>query len=104
MVEFSPLPIGIATDAGMVEYLNPKFIETFGYTIEDMPQLVDWYGLAYPDAAYRQKPEGEVASSAGKSGCQEFRHPKHRSRGGLQGRFQTDHEDLGHRWWGTSCW
>ena len=54
MVEFSPLPVGIASDTGMVEYLNPKFIETFGYTIEDMPQLVDWYGLAYPDGAYRQ--------------------------------------------------
>jgi two-component system, cell cycle sensor histidine kinase and response regulator CckA len=54
MVEFSPLPIGIATDAGMVEYLNPKFIETFGYTIEDMPHLTDWYDLAYPDAAYRK--------------------------------------------------
>ena len=53
-VEYLPLPVALVTDDGMVEYLNPKFIETFGYTLEDVPRLVDWYDLAYPDTAYRQ--------------------------------------------------
>ncbi|MBI4643025.1 MAG: response regulator [Deltaproteobacteria bacterium] len=39
----------------MIEYLNPKFVETFGYSLEDIPQLEDWYRLAYPDQRYRQK-------------------------------------------------
>lgn len=55
MVEYSPLPIGIVTDTGMIEYLNPKFIETFGYTLEDIPHVLDWFHLAYPEAAYRQQ-------------------------------------------------
>jgi len=53
VVEHSPLPIAIVNgDRG--EYLNPKFVETLGYTLEDMPRLADWFRLAYPDPAYRQ--------------------------------------------------
>jgi PAS domain S-box-containing protein len=55
VVEFSPLPIGLATADGKIEYVNPKFVETFGYSLEDVSQLADWYRLAYPDPAYRQQ-------------------------------------------------
>jgi PAS domain S-box-containing protein len=52
-VEHSPLAIAILSgDQG--EYLNPKFIETLGYTLEDIPTLPHWFRLAYPDPAYRQ--------------------------------------------------
>jgi len=54
VVESSPLPIGIGNEAGEIEYLNPKFVETFGYTLEDLPRMEDWFRLAYPDPAYRQ--------------------------------------------------
>ncbi|MBI4643024.1 MAG: PAS domain S-box protein [Deltaproteobacteria bacterium] len=54
VVESSPLPIGIGNDAGMIEYVNPKFVETFGYNLEDVPRIADWFRLAYPDPAYRQ--------------------------------------------------
>jgi PAS domain S-box-containing protein len=54
VVESSPLPMGISNDSGEIEYLNPKFQETFGYTLGDMPRLEDWFRLAYPDPAYRQ--------------------------------------------------
>jgi len=54
MVEYSPLPIAITTEAAMIEYVNPKFIETFGYILEEVAQLADWFRLAHPDAAYRQ--------------------------------------------------
>ncbi len=53
VVEFSPLPIGII-DNDVTDYVNPKFVDTFGYTREDVPQLDDWFHLAYPDPAYRQ--------------------------------------------------
>jgi len=55
IVESSPLPLGMATAEGMIEYLNPKFVETFGYSLEEIPQLEDWFRLAYPDPAYRQR-------------------------------------------------
>jgi PAS domain S-box-containing protein len=54
VVESSPLPIGLAAITGTIEYLNRKFVETFGYTLEDIPRLEDWFRLAYPDPAYRQ--------------------------------------------------
>jgi two-component system cell cycle sensor histidine kinase/response regulator CckA len=53
VVEHSPMPIAIVKgDQG--EYLNPKFVETLGYTLEDLPRLADWFRLAYPDPDYRQ--------------------------------------------------
>ena len=54
VVENSPLAIAIL-DGDQGEYLNPKFVETFGYTLEDMPQVEDWFRLAYPDPNYRRK-------------------------------------------------
>ena len=55
VVEFSPMPIGIGADDGAIEYVNPKFVETFGYTLEEIPTLEDWFRLAYPDPVYRQQ-------------------------------------------------
>ncbi len=54
VVESSPLPIGVADQDARIEYLNPRFVETFGYTLEDVPTLSDWFRLAYPDPAYRK--------------------------------------------------
>lgn len=36
-------------------FLNRQFIETFGYSLEDIPTQKDWARRAYPDAAYRKK-------------------------------------------------
>jgi PAS domain S-box-containing protein len=50
-------PIGLSTldDKGRYDYVNPKFIEIFGYTLEDIPTGKDWFKKAFPDAEYRQK-------------------------------------------------
>jgi PAS domain S-box-containing protein len=50
-------PIGLSTlnDKGRYEYVNPKFTEIFGYTLEDIPTGKDWFEKAYPDPEYRQK-------------------------------------------------
>ncbi|WP_243438821.1 PocR ligand-binding domain-containing protein [Fundidesulfovibrio soli] len=53
LLEMAPLPISICGPDGSVEYLNEKFLSTFGYTIDDIPHLDDWWPLAYPDPAYR---------------------------------------------------
>ena len=55
VVESSPVPLAIAEEDGVMEYVNPKFVETFGYTLKDIPRLEDWYRLAYPDLEYREK-------------------------------------------------
>lgn len=56
MVEYSPFPLAILqTSSNNYEYLNPKFTEVFGYTLEDIPSGRDWLKLAYPDPAYRKE-------------------------------------------------
>lgn len=47
--------IAWANEAGAIEYANPKFSEMFGYTLEDVPTVEQWYLKAYPDVAYRKK-------------------------------------------------
>ena len=50
-------PIGlslIATD-GTYEYVNSKFVEMFGYTLQDVSTGKKWFEKAYPDPEYRQK-------------------------------------------------
>ncbi|MFZ5453126.1 MAG: PAS domain S-box protein [Thermodesulfobacteriota bacterium] len=71
MVESSPLPIALATAPGIVEYVNPKFVETFGYTLEDVSRLTDWFRLAYPDPAYRQSIISRWEETLGKISFQE---------------------------------
>ena len=36
-----------------VKWLNDAFVETFGYTLEDVPTVDQWFRRAYPDDAYR---------------------------------------------------
>jgi len=55
VAELSPFPVSIIDSAGRYEYVNPKFIEVFGYTLEDIPNGKEWFARAYPDPAYRQE-------------------------------------------------
>ena len=34
-------------------YVNKKFTEELGYTIDDIPTIEEWFELAYPDPSYR---------------------------------------------------
>ena len=38
-----------------VKYINNKAVLLFGYSIEDVPTLYDWFFKAFPDTAYREK-------------------------------------------------
>jgi PAS domain S-box-containing protein len=73
VVESSPLAIGVVADDTGIEYVNPKFIEEFGYTLEDVPTLADWHRRAYPDPANRQSVAGQwqalLERAAGESGA-----------------------------------
>ena len=54
VIEATPVPLALNDAQGNITYLNKAFIETLGYTIDDIPTLEDWWPRAYPDAQYRQ--------------------------------------------------
>jgi PAS domain S-box-containing protein len=37
------------------ELVNERFTAIFGYSIEDVPSVAEWWSLAYPEKAYREK-------------------------------------------------
>lgn len=53
LVDVSPVPLAIVERNQDITHLNRKFIELFGYTRQDLPNIEAWWPLAYPDAAYR---------------------------------------------------
>jgi PAS domain S-box-containing protein len=48
-----PIPICVFSDTGETRFLNNAFIDTFGYTKQDIPTRKDWHRKAYPDETYR---------------------------------------------------
>jgi len=55
IIDASPIPYAINDDDENITYLNNSFIQTFGYTVEDIPTLEDWWPKAYPDEEYRRR-------------------------------------------------
>lgn len=53
ITEFSPFPISFFSSSGKCQYLNKKFKNIFGYTMDDIPTRKDWFFKAFPDAADR---------------------------------------------------
>ncbi|MFX0051677.1 MAG: PAS domain S-box protein [Candidatus Hermodarchaeota archaeon] len=51
----SPVGMAISSLDGDITYLNNKFIEITGYTLEDIPTFDHWWPLAYPDEEYRKQ-------------------------------------------------
>jgi len=60
MTDTSPLAIymssGIEQNAS---YINNTFVKFFGYTLEDVPSVAEWWPRAYPDEKYRKSIEKE---------------------------------------------
>ena len=54
LVEFAPVGILISDRDQKTVHVNRKCVELFGYTIEDMPSVEEWWPLAYPDKQYRE--------------------------------------------------
>ena len=53
IVESSPIPYAFNDDHQNITQVNSAFIKTFGYTLEDIPTLADWWERAYPNPEYR---------------------------------------------------
>lgn len=55
IIESSPVAMAVNDEYQNVTFLSRKFIETFGYTLVDIPTLAAWWPRAYPDSVYRQR-------------------------------------------------
>ncbi len=55
LTEMAPFGLVVATGDERTEYVNPKFTDIFGYTIEDMPNASAWFARAYPSAMSSSK-------------------------------------------------
>ncbi len=53
LIEASPVPMALNDEQLNVTFLNPAFVQTFGYSMDDIPTLADWRPKAYPDPDYR---------------------------------------------------
>lgn len=49
------MPVGVAWMDGedTIEYVNCQFTKLFGYALEEIRNVQDWFRLAYPDPEYR---------------------------------------------------
>jgi diguanylate cyclase (GGDEF)-like protein/PAS domain S-box-containing protein len=55
LVEEAPLGVAFIGKDGRYKYVNSKFIEIFGYTLEDIPTGREWFQKAYPHEEYRKR-------------------------------------------------
>ncbi|HMK76060.1 MAG TPA: PAS domain S-box protein [Thermodesulfobacteriota bacterium] len=54
LLDASPVGISWADMDGNIKYVNRKFVQLFGYTVEDIPTVAEWRRLVYPDPAHRE--------------------------------------------------
>ncbi len=55
LIERSTVPMLVSRgEEQRVVYINGKFQERIGYTLEDVPDVAHWWPLAYPDPDYRR--------------------------------------------------
>ncbi len=55
IAEGAPLGLSIIDEDGSYKYINPKFVEIFGYALKDIPTGREWFAKAYPDEEYRNE-------------------------------------------------
>jgi PAS domain S-box-containing protein len=55
LADQAPFGLSLLRPDQAVAYLNPRFTEVFGYTIEDIPDKPTWFLKAYPDEKYRKE-------------------------------------------------
>jgi len=51
--EGAPFGLALINENRTFAYINPKFRELFGYSLEDIPNSREWFRRAYPDPEYR---------------------------------------------------
>ena len=54
IIDSSPVACALNDAHQNITFLNTEFIRVFGYTLDEIPTLTDWWPRAYPDPHYRQ--------------------------------------------------
>jgi PAS domain S-box-containing protein/putative nucleotidyltransferase with HDIG domain len=54
LFDTAAVPLCFVNKDGVLVNFNRRFLQTFGYTHEDMPTLNEWWQHAYPDPMYRE--------------------------------------------------
>jgi PAS domain S-box-containing protein len=57
LIERLPFPAAVSSldEAARIVLVNDPFIDTFGYTLDDIPTVAAWAERAYPDDSYRRE-------------------------------------------------
>ena len=55
IVERAPIAMAIVSMDGVIELINQKAVEVFGYLSKDIPTMERWWVQAYPDQDYREE-------------------------------------------------
>jgi len=53
IIEACPVPMALHDEKLNITFLNPAFVQAFGYSVVDIPTVADWWSKAYPDPDYR---------------------------------------------------
>jgi PAS domain S-box-containing protein len=64
----TPVPIAISDRQGRIEFLNERFVTTFGYDRDALPDVAAWWPLAYPDERTRREAIETWAGATGLAG------------------------------------
>ncbi len=65
--QLAPIGIVISDKHENALYVSQKFVELFGYTINDIPDLESWLKRAYPDVTFRRKVQKEWNNAINKA-------------------------------------
>jgi PAS domain S-box-containing protein len=68
LVEESPFGIALINQEDVYKYINPKFVEIFGYTLADIPTKREWFKKAYGIKEFRDQAESSWADDINKLG------------------------------------
>ncbi|MBL8458144.1 MAG: PAS domain S-box protein, partial [Zoogloea sp.] len=55
VIRLLPIPLILYDENETNLYVNERFVATFGYSLNDIPDSASWYKLAYPDPEYRKE-------------------------------------------------
>jgi len=55
LVEQSPLGVTLIGKDGRYQYINQRYVEMFGYTLDDVSTGQEWFKKAFPDPEYKKQ-------------------------------------------------
>ncbi|WP_310559578.1 PAS domain S-box protein [Flavobacterium sp.] len=55
IINSSPVAMALHDENLNITYVNQAYYDMFGYTLEEMPTVQDWFPKAYPNPNYRKK-------------------------------------------------